>query len=144
MNQKAFQISQVLSITTGRLCCDMGGVYEILNFVTGDELYTHVLPRACRFAGPLILEQFPELAKAGTEESLRMLDSDIVKAKAPMDGVRKWLTDLPLKQEYEIATHADKWEMKHPLADLADEIGEDRVKARCVVVAPQAEVKASA
>jgi hypothetical protein len=132
-----FPLGHVLSITTSRLCCDMGGVYEILNHVTGDNLFTHVLPRACRFAAPLILEQHPELAAAGTEAEMQRLTDEIAASKTPMDGIRAWLAGLPLKAEYEIAPHVDKWEAKHPLADLADEIGEDRVKARCVVIDPQ-------
>lgn len=136
MNQKDFPLGHVLSITTGRLCCDIGGVYEILNYVTGDNLFTHVLPRACRFAGPLILDQHPELSAAGTDEALAALDTAIATAQTPMEGIRKWLSGLQLKAEYAIATHVDKWEMRHPLADLAEEIGEDRVKARCIVVDP--------
>jgi hypothetical protein len=131
---KTFPLSFVLSITTSRLCCDIGGVYEILNHVTGDNLFTHVLPRACRFTAPLILEQYPELASAGTQEALAKLDAEIKAAKTPMDGVRKWLSVLSLKSKYAIASHSDKWESKDPLTDLADEIGEDRVKARCAVV----------
>ena len=51
-----FHIGDILSVTTGRLVSPrrMDGVYDILNFMTGDNLFTHQLPRAAReCAGPL-------------------------------------------------------------------------------------------
>ncbi len=59
---RAFSLGQVLSITTDRLCCDIGGVYEILNFMTRDNLMTHQLPRAMRECAPWLLRQHPALA----------------------------------------------------------------------------------
>jgi hypothetical protein len=40
----------------------MGGVHEILDYMTGDALFTHQLPRACDECGPPLLEQHPQLA----------------------------------------------------------------------------------
>lgn len=47
---KRFHLGDVLSITTGHLLSPrhMEGVYEILNHMTGDQLFTHQLPRASR------------------------------------------------------------------------------------------------
>lgn len=59
-----FHIGDVLSITTGMLVSPsrMRGIYQILNWMTGDNLFTHQLPRAsAECAGPL-LEQHPDLA----------------------------------------------------------------------------------
>lgn len=60
---KNFHISDVLSITTRRLVSSrhMDGVYDILNFLTGDNLYTHQLPRAVRECEPWLRSQFPQL-----------------------------------------------------------------------------------
>jgi len=48
MATKDFHISDILSITDGRLVSTrhMDGIYEILNFMTGDNLFTHQLPRS--------------------------------------------------------------------------------------------------
>jgi len=62
MNNKIFDLGSVLSITTGRLLTDIGNVYEILNYMTGDNLFTHQLPRASRECEPVLLRQHPELA----------------------------------------------------------------------------------
>jgi hypothetical protein len=107
----------------------MGGVYEILNHVTGDNLFTHVLPRACRFAAPLILDQHPQLAAAGTAEELAKLDAAIKAAETPMDGVRAWLATLPLPADYEIACHADAWLSLDPMAELVGMVGKEKVIA---------------
>lgn len=80
---KTFHIGDVLSITTGRLVPPnhIGGVYEILNWVTDDNLMTHQLPRAAREAEPFLREWFPDLADvtapefSGKDEVLEWLDS---------------------------------------------------------------------
>ena len=61
---KVFHISDVLSISTGFLVSTrlIEGVYEILNWMTGESLYTHQLPRAMRECRPALLAQYPELA----------------------------------------------------------------------------------
>lgn len=64
MTTKTFHLGDILSITTSRLVSPrhIDGVYDILNFMTGDNLFTHQLPRACdECQGPL-LAQHPDLA----------------------------------------------------------------------------------
>lgn len=61
---KDFDIGDVLSITTGMLLSrkHMGGIYEILNWMTGDDLMTHQLPRAMDECQEPLQAQFPQLA----------------------------------------------------------------------------------
>lgn len=63
MTTKTFDLGTVLTITTGRLLTDIGSVYEILNFMTGDNLMTHQLPRASEACEKPLLAQFPKLAE---------------------------------------------------------------------------------
>ncbi len=60
-----FHISDVLSITTGRLVSTrhMEGVYKIMNYMTGDNLFTHQLPRASRECEPILVAAYPQLSK---------------------------------------------------------------------------------
>jgi hypothetical protein len=60
---KLFHISDILSVTTGLLVSSrhMEGIYDILNFLTGDNLFTHQLPRAMDECKPWLRTQFPEL-----------------------------------------------------------------------------------
>lgn len=64
METKSFPIANVLTIVTGRLLCEMGGIYEILNWMTSESLYTHQLPRVGREAKPVLLAAFPQLQDA--------------------------------------------------------------------------------
>lgn len=62
---KDFHIGDVLSITTGKLVSPrlIDGVYDILNYMTGDNLFTHQLPRAWEECAAALIEQFPQLAE---------------------------------------------------------------------------------
>lgn len=64
--QREFDLGDVLTVTTGILMSPrhMDGVYDILNYMTGDNLMTHQLPRACDQVKPTILEQHPTLVAA--------------------------------------------------------------------------------
>jgi len=66
---KKFHLGDVLSITSGKLVSPrlMDGVYDILNYMTGENLFTHQLPRAGDVCGPYLLKQFPRLKDADCE-----------------------------------------------------------------------------
>lgn len=61
---KDFPIGTVLSIVGDKLISEdhIGGIYAILNFMTGESLMTHQLPRGMRLCRPEILKQHPQLA----------------------------------------------------------------------------------
>lgn len=125
MSAKRFPIGQVLSASSGRLMCDMEGVYEILNFLTGDNLFTHQLPRAFRECQPHILRQHPQLAafddkKVTTENWRSMLDE----AKKQF-GETLELEPIP----------SDDHSVKDPIKELEDVVGKDRV----IVIRPEGE-----
>jgi hypothetical protein len=70
---RSFALGDVLTITTERLVSrdHMDGVYRILNFMTGDDLFTHQLPRASRECRPALLAQHPELAEVEVPDEFR-------------------------------------------------------------------------
>ena len=61
---KLFDLGDVLSVTTDRLVArdHVGALYALLNFMTGDNLFTHQLPRAMNECRPALLAQHPALA----------------------------------------------------------------------------------
>lgn len=61
---RSFHLGDILSITTGRLVSPhhIDGVYDILNWMTGDNLFTHQLPRASDECAPSLRAQHPDLA----------------------------------------------------------------------------------
>lgn len=67
MTEQAFPTRDVLSTVTGRLMGEIGGVYEVLNWMTGESVYTHQIPRISREATPVVLNLHPELQEAITE-----------------------------------------------------------------------------
>lgn len=56
---RIFDTEAILSITTGVLMRDMDDIYEILNYMTNDDLMTHQLPRAADQCKQPLEEQFP-------------------------------------------------------------------------------------
>jgi hypothetical protein len=61
METKNFDLGTILSIITPILLTDIGNVYEILNYMTGESLMTHQLPRVCKECASIILQQYPQL-----------------------------------------------------------------------------------
>lgn len=61
---REFHIGDVLSITSEKLVSPrlMDGVYDILDYMTGENLFTHQLIRARKACAPYLLKQHPELA----------------------------------------------------------------------------------
>lgn len=72
---KLFPTAVVLSTVTGRLLCDIGAIYEVLNWMTGESVYTHQIPRISREAEPVILAAHPQLREAWREAALVNADN---------------------------------------------------------------------
>jgi hypothetical protein len=78
MNEtKRFHISDLLSVVPGAIVSTrhMDGVYDILNWMTRDDLFTHQLPRAARECEPHLLRQFPWLADASMDTLEGLLEN---------------------------------------------------------------------
>ena len=121
---KDFDLGDILSITTGKLVSPryMEGIYDILNYMTDDNLFTHQLPRAMRECREPLLTQHPELAEVD-------LPNDI----EPDAAIFTWLDEqkaiygqeLPV---WQLGTDGvGSHERRDPLAELADMIGPERV-----------------
>lgn len=63
---KNFPIDAVMSTVTGILVCEdgIGCVYEVLNWMTGESVMTHQIPRISREAQPVLLAMYPEMQAA--------------------------------------------------------------------------------
>lgn len=92
---KLFHISDVLTVTTHRFVSSRGvhGIYDTLNFLTGDNLMTHQLPRASRQCDAWLREQYPQLMPDSQEmaKMLEQLDKLEVKTKSTM---REWVMEV--------------------------------------------------
>lgn len=63
MSKKSFHLSDILSVSTGCLVSrnHMGGVYQVLNHMTGDNLFTHQLLVANPIMQKELIRQLPFL-----------------------------------------------------------------------------------
>jgi hypothetical protein len=61
---KEFHIGDILTVTIDRMLSPRGveGLYDILSFMSGAEVYTHQIPRIAKEAAPVLLHQHPQLA----------------------------------------------------------------------------------
>jgi len=75
-----FELGPILSVTTGRLLCEFDKLWELLDFLTRDSLYTHQIPRAQDECRPSLLRQFPQLAEISGED-------------VSPENVHQWLAD---------------------------------------------------
>lgn len=115
----AFALGDVLSITTDRLVSrdHIGGVYRILGYMTGENLYTHQLPRAAEECKPALLVQHPQLK-----------DIDVPEFR-DKEHVYLWLTEQ--EDRYGETLDIDPLILKQgdysdPLGELCDRIGAEK------------------
>jgi hypothetical protein len=121
---KDFPTEQALSAVTGYLLCPIDGVYAVLNWMTGEELYTHQLPRVGREAAPVLLAAHPELAAAYEEAG--QIDRDNWKQWRDVWVARYGATISVPKMNHREHERID------PISELAEHIGPDKI----IVVAP--------
>jgi len=100
MTSRTFHLGDLLSITHDYLVSPrhIDGVYDIINFVTGESHMTHQLPRACGVVKPWLLKQHPWLADVTIPDNLRSEDdvlSYLVKATAQW-GANHEVEAMPL------------------------------------------------
>lgn len=123
----AFPLAEVLSVTTGRLLCNVDRLYVILNHCTGDNLFTHVLPAAMDFARPKILRLFPLLGSVdldGLSVELSEAGSDNARRLAVIEV---WLSEQAATAgtSFEIPQF-EGWGHPDPLSSLVDLLGGGR------------------
>jgi hypothetical protein len=115
---REFHIGGILSITTGCLVSPrrMEGVYDILNFLSGDNLMTHQLPRVSREMAPRLKAQHPQLATISGDDVTSENHGDWLAARIAEFGEA-----LPVRTEHQFH------EIKNPIAEAEEMIGADRV-----------------
>lgn len=72
--QKEFDLGAILNITTKRLFTSMEDVYEVLNYLTGDSICSHQIPRVMPIAKTYILSLHPELTGVGDTVEINSFD----------------------------------------------------------------------
>lgn len=71
MNQRTrrkFALADILNITTGLLFTPVERLYDVANFLSGESLFTHQLPKAFKIYGPVVKRQLKQIAHIAFEE----------------------------------------------------------------------------
>lgn len=123
---RTFHLGDILSITTKALVSPrhMDGVHDILNFMTGDSLFIHQLPRAARECQGPLLAQHPDLAGIevpefdGEAEGITWLAVQVerygeIREVAPLGADEHTHID-PLTEIRKMAPHAEIITMEMP------------------------------
>lgn len=121
---RSFHISHVLSAYSGYLVSTrhMEGVYEVLNYLTGDNLFTHQLPRAMDECKGWIERQHPILKEIDCSGLNPETLPTWVERTVAKYGETLEIRPLP----------AEGHEFRHPVEELESMVGKDRV----IVVKP--------
>lgn len=125
-----FHLSDVLSVTTGSMLSQkgIGGVYEILNYMTGDNLYTHQLTRALEECRPWLIRWYPILDKVDSSSIRDFIDA----ASNPVDGCAWFVSSVSkstgLPMELEVwPIPRDDHDNKDPIQELVGIVGKEQV-----------------
>lgn len=137
---KKFHFSDVLTITTGRLVSTrhVDGIYDVLNFMTGDELFTHQLPRAADECRPWLATQFPELMEESPamKEMLDELDNRINPLKGDKQATEVAVTEFldQVKEKFKLPEMIPVYELGadmhlhiDPVEELKAMVGDENV-----------------
>ena len=120
---RRFDLGAVLSVTGDKLLCPVADVYEILNFLTADKLFTHQLPRACDHCRPWLLQQHPALAEIdGAKVTPENWRGHLAAARTTLGATQLLIEPLP----------AGVWVHVDPIQEAKEMVGQDRV----IVVKP--------
>lgn len=148
--QKQFSLRDVLTVTTGRLLTQpkgerdngIGNLYELLNWITSDNLYTHQLPRAEDACRPWLIKCFPELA--GASDYLYKLEELLaINRGRGQEAINSWLSHLKtrypdIKETYDVTPMPGGWVHIDPLTEAESMIGRERM---IVLNAPEREAE---
>ncbi len=117
--QKLFHLGDILTVTTGKLVSTrhMDGVYDILNFMTRDNLFTHQLGRANNECKPALLEQHPQLATVTGDDVTPENFKAWIEAQCAEFGEQLMVQQL--------AEHAH--EVIDPFSELAEKVHPDKI-----------------
>ncbi|MGW0312033.1 DUF7736 domain-containing protein [Streptomyces flavidovirens] len=115
---RSFPLADVLSVTTDCLLSrrHMDGLYSILGYMTGQDLFTHQLIAAADACKPALLAQHPDLAE--------------VRPPADIDApdLMAWLAEAErVHGESVMVAPLDSWRHRDPIEDACDQVGADKV-----------------
>lgn len=136
MSERQFHLGDILSITHDRLVSPrhMDGVYDICNFLTADNLFTHQLPRVYGECKAHLLALHPEL------NALPMVSDEDAAKRQAVNGQwwEQWLSEAVARFGESLAVTPIPdgiHEYVNPIREAVDIFGRERV----IVIEPDQE-----
>jgi hypothetical protein len=118
--------ADAITLITGKLFCSVDRLYTLYNELTGDNLYTHQLPRAYHACAPSVRKELPDLtaslrATYQADENFSEFSGFSPKWEKVLSNAREVFGN-----EFEVTPIAD-WEHIHPLEELTRKVGTDKI-----------------
>lgn len=117
--EKEFATCDVLSTVTGVLIAKIDGVYEVLNWMTGESVFTHQIPRISREAIPVILARHPHLQQA-VDEAPQVTPDNYLQWRQTWEDRYGLTVAVP---KFTAETH----ERVDPISELAEKVHPDKI-----------------
>lgn len=105
-----FSIEAILTVLGSKLICEIGDFYKILNYMTGDNLFTHQLQRASRACAPELQKQLPWTKDISTESVTPQNVEDFSRRARATFGAEFEVKPLP----------PGTWESRDPISELCE------------------------
>jgi cytochrome c len=116
--ERTFELLDVISATSGYLVTDkgIGAVYDVLNFMTGESIYTHQIPRVSREARAAILVYHPWLAEVFEESKSVTKDNwrEFATKWESEHGIGITVRQMTVHEHERIDPRSELVEMVHP------------------------------
>lgn len=114
-----FPTPVIISAATGKLVCPFDQLHELLQYASGEPIWTHQLGRVSKEFSASILWQHPTLSKAFDE-------AKNVTPENYKDFSRKWLADYGDALPVAVMSHDDH-ERIDPMSELAEKVHPDKI-----------------
>ena len=131
MFAKPFNLSDVLTIVTGRLVSlrGMEGVYDILRHLTGDDIYTNVIPRAIEACRSVLLADHPWLEEEA--KKLNQVLDNLPKEVDKSEDIKLFFADLMCRVGSSdinvMPLSPEQWLVIDPVEEAKAMFGDDNV-----------------
>jgi len=94
---REFPTAVVLTIATGRFVCDdLSNLQDCTEYLVGEPVWTHQLPRVWGEVAPWLIARHEECRRA--ESNVPALDGLLIAMKNPKRACRQWLKKLDLPE----------------------------------------------
>ena len=133
---KQFHIGDILTVTTGVMVTPNGvdGIYEILDWMTDEQLFTHQLSRASKQCEPILKDLYPGLAEVKIPDATNVPECNGMQA----EFWQKWLAEQVLQFGEQLPVpKLINHEAVNPISELQEMIEKNGSSAKIILLCPE-------